>query len=310
MGDQFVGQTKWITDNNWRNLKVTSGIVVLVAIAVGSIFLLRYSGIGGIQVPSQPNSFWISICWWAIVTLVAFVLLNIFYFATSRLTTIVLDAAMLFSIFWGVASGAAVLLTIFFLYSDPVRQTHAFLSAAGGGIAGWLLGMYFSPKDSSEKQEFGKIQAAVAAIASGYTLKGVIDFASKPGNEHYHLYMTLATIMAALTTATIYNVRAYDSNKVRISFDKVFSDPANPRKVKVKVGDVVLFKAAVDGPDDTSVAWSLLPDPKTGKAFGSIVAGKYTAGLDGVSPPADCRVKAESVENPAICDVVDITISA
>jgi hypothetical protein len=53
-----------------------------------------------------------------------------------------------------------------------------------------------------------------------------------------------------------------------ISFDH--ADPADATKVLAKVTDIVYFRAAVIGPDDTSVRWSVMPSATGGCVIGVI----------------------------------------
>jgi hypothetical protein len=286
-----------------RIFGVLLALALIVAVSFGVRALLTNQ--------TRPPSFWMALTWWAAVTLLAFFLANAAYFLSQKYSkTLHLDAALLFSTFWAVAAGAVIILTIFYAFpTNPVQQAHAFLSIAAGCIVGWALGMYISPQDSSERNQFAKIGAAVAGLASGYTIKSVQTWITQPQNEHYQVYCVLAAICALLTTATIYNVRAYGLTALTISFDH--ADPADTTRVVAMVTDTVLFRAAVIGPDDTSVHWSVLPDPPTGGVIGTItVDGRFRTDTANFPNGGRCKIMAQSSANPRLIDLVDVTIKA
>jgi FtsH-binding integral membrane protein len=176
-------------------LRIVYGLVILgvtTAIYVGMKALLTKQ--------TQPPSFWMGLTWWAAITMIMFAIANALYFLTRKYSkTLHLDAALVFSTFWAVASGAVIILTIFYAFpSSPIQQAHAFLSIAGGCVVGWALGMYISPQDSSERSQFAKIGAAVAGLASGYTIKSIQSWITEPQNHHYQVYCVLAVICALL----------------------------------------------------------------------------------------------------------------
>jgi len=275
--------------------------LVILGLAISGIVHVPWSWwLGRIQhEPAYSGAVWT----WAVVTLVAFVVANAMFWTARSLITGAVDAAMAFSTFWAIAIGSLVFISVFYVYPDQQRQVYALLSILGGGLAGWMLGMYISPQGSSERQEFAKIGTAVAGLASGYTLKSVQAWLSAPEHAHYRIYVLYSLISAALVTATIYNVRAY-GNGLNITFPAASGDPKDKQKVAAKVNEVVPFFAAVTGPADTSATWSVIA--KTGTA-GTIdpVSGVFTAG----AAAGTCQVYAQSKSDPTLSDVVDVSIA-
>jgi hypothetical protein len=301
----------WLTEDRKKNgkkwaIRIVCGLMVLVLaffIFIGIQDLLTKQ--------TQPPSFWMGLTWWAAITLIAFVIANAAFFLTRKYgKTLHLDAALLFSTFWAVAAGTVIILTIFYAFpNSAIQQAHAFLSIAGGCVVGWALGMYISPQDSSERSQFAKIGAAVAGLASGYTIKSVQTWIGQQQNQHYQVYCVLAGICALLTTATIYNIRAYGLNALTISFDH--GDASDATKVLAKLTDTVYFRAAVIGPDDTSVRWSVMPSTPGGGAIGVItVDGKFTTDQVNFPNGGTCKVMAQSSANPKLIDLVEVTTKA
>jgi hypothetical protein len=249
--------------------------------------------------PSYSGAVWT----WAVVTLIAFIAANAIFWTLRSMITGAIDAAMAFSTFWAIAIGSLLFISAFYVYQDQARQVHALLAILAGGLVGWMLGMYISPQGSSERQEFAKIGTAVAGVASGYTLKTVQAWLSAQEHAHYRIYVLYGLISAALTTATIYNVRAY-GNGVNITFPAASGDPEDKQKVAAKLNEVVRFFAAVTGPADTSVTWSVIG--KTGVA-GTIdpCTGEFKAG----AAAGTCQVYAHSNADPTLADLVDVSIA-
>jgi hypothetical protein len=296
-----------LSENQRSVLRWVLRIVVgLIVIALAFAICIRIRDL--LTKQTQPPSFWMGLTWWAAITLVTFGVANAAYFLTKKYSkTLHLDAALVFSTFWAVAAGAAIFLTIFYAFpASPIQQAHAVLAIAAGCVVGWALGMYISPQDSSERSQFAKIGAAVAGLASGYTIKSVQTWITDPKNEHYQVYYALAGICAVLTAATIYNIRAYGVTVLTISFDH--PDPADATKVSAKVTETVYFRAAVVRPDDTSVRWSVQPSTPADRLIGTITAdGKFTTDAANFPNGGTCKVMAQSASNPKLIDLVDVT---
>jgi hypothetical protein len=236
--------------------------------------------------------------WWGFITAICFVGTNVwFLWARQRHPEWKLDPAMIFSIFWGIAAGISVLFSLFFAFDNEKQQVHAFFSALVGAAAGWCVGMYLTPQDATERGQFAKVGAAAAVLASGYGIRSLQEFAGKPTFMEHAWYLVIVGLSALLTTATIYNTRAYGTNFIKIGFfDK---KPDEKGLISISMKDTIRLKAAVAGPDDTSASWYVLP-----ASAGKIDSNVFTPLISGV-----CKIKAESVSDPTLCDVVDVHVS-
>ncbi len=246
------------------------------------------------------HSFQASIWTWLVCVFFLFVAGNILFLVWSRISPkTVPEAAMAFSIFWGLAVSAAVVDSVFYLFTDTGGQVRALLAALSGGILGWILGIYVTPQDNSETQRFTKIAATVTAALSGYGVKSVQDWLGDSAHAQYRPFVYLGLMSTALSLATVYNTRAYGSNVVTITFPDAFADTRNKGVVKVAVGKVVQFVASVVGPADTSVTWEVIG------AAGSVdrVTGVFTPAAAG-----ECKVVARSMGDPRLSDVVEVVV--
>jgi hypothetical protein len=169
---------------------VTSNVLIGLAAWYVSPALVYVVGLGG-----PTFSFSGALLTYAAVSLLAFAILNVVYWVARKiLPKSEMSAAMVFSIFWGIAAGGAILLSIFAVYAkDENKQARAFLACILGALLGWLLAMYITPQDSSERTQFAKIGTAVAGLASGYTIKSVQVWAFGDGKQ-YLMYLVLAII--------------------------------------------------------------------------------------------------------------------
>ena len=197
---------------------------------------------------------------------------------------------MVFSVFWGIAAGVSILFSMFFAFDSEKQQVHAFLSALIGAAAGWCVGMYLTPQDATERGQFAKVGAAAAVLLSGYGIRSLQDAANTDTVKQHAWYLVIAGLSALLTTATIYNTRAYGTNFVKITLDKTADKTG---VISINVQDKIDLKAAVSGQDDTSVSWAVLP-----ATAGSIQDNLFTPARQG-----KCRIKAESVSDPTLVDV-------
>ena len=122
--------------------------------------------------PEDPDSPARKIWVWVVASLLCFAVKNLLYFLSTLLAPhITPNAAMVFSVFWAIAIAILILLLIFIL--PDVLPGYGTLAGIGGGVLGWLLGMYISPQGTSEQVQFAKIGTAIVALFSGYTLKVV-----------------------------------------------------------------------------------------------------------------------------------------
>jgi hypothetical protein len=232
-------------------------------------------------------------------TLVFFIFTNIwFLWARKKHPEWKVDPAMVFSIFWGIAAGISVLCSMFFAFDSEKQQVHAFLCALAGAAAGWCIGMYLTPQDATERGQFAKLGAAAAVLASGYGIKTLQDLAVKPTFKDHAWYLVISGLSALLTTATIYNTRAYGTNFVKIGFDKT---PDKDGMISVPPNGTIRLKAAVSGQDDTSVSWYVLP-----AGAGAIADGVFTLAANVKDP---FMIKAESVSDRTLCDVVKVKVT-
>jgi len=252
-------------------------------------------------------TFSIALLTWAAAALILFAITNLgFYLLNEIKPKNDFSAAMVFSIFWGIAAGVAVLISIFFLYSDQRGQSKAFISCLLGAIAGWCFGMYITPQDPTERSQFAKIGAAVAGLASGYTLKGVQDWVFGGKGSPYLIFLILGLICAAITAATIYNTRAYGIKSVKISFDEKIADPTNKQRISITQSETVSLKASVVGEDDSSVKWSVISPAMPSNVLTQ--DGKFKPDVTNLAPPVLVRIRAESTANPLLIDLVEINV--
>jgi hypothetical protein len=235
---------------------------------------------------------------WGVITVIFFVATNIWFLrARKKHAEWKLDPAMVFSIFWGIAAGVSVLFSMFFAFDNEKQQVHAFLCALVGAAGGWCVGMYLTPQDATERGQFAKVGAAAAVLASGYGIKTLQDLASDQTFKAHAWYLVIAGLSALLTTATIYNTRAYGTNFVKIGFFEKIPDKTG--LICVITTETIRLKAAVSGQDDTSVSWYVLPT----------AAGKVENGVFTPASVGDCKIKAESVSDPTLCDIVNVKVN-
>lgn len=278
-------------------------VAITVLLVCGFTFYFLYQRFWFQLDPGKSHSLWIFVFLWAAGSLVAFGVTNAVFWLVTSSTGKPTDTATVFSTFWAVVTGILLIGSVFFVYGDARQQMQGLLSIVGGGIAGWLLGMYISPQGGAESREFAKIGTAIAGIASGYTLKSAQTWIEDGNHAHYRMYLLLGAVSAALTTATIYNVRAY-ANRVTITFPDAAADPDDKESVSTKAGATVQFLAAVEGLSDTSVSWSLLD------ATDGVASIDSKTGLLSASRAGTFKVLGRSNGDPTLSDVVQVTVTA
>jgi hypothetical protein len=180
------------------------------------------------------------------------------------------------------------------------------LAGVAGGVVGWLLGMYISPEDTSEQQQFAKIGTAIIALFSGYTLKVAIDWLSKESSKDYRIYCALFVLSGLVCMAAVYNTRAYGHKGVRISFPDTAADPKDKQNVVTTIPADIQFIASVKGVPDTSVEWAILPKPiGTANANATLTNGRFLT-----NDPATYTVSARSNYDPKLVDAVEVKVNS
>jgi hypothetical protein len=282
-------------------------VVAVVVAIVGITIALRAVPWSNIKaVLCKPDTLPKQVALWVLGSLLCFVVANgVFYVVVSMVPQRAPNAAMVFSVFWAVAVGILILLLTFSL--DGIKPALGVLAGIAGGIIGWLLGMYISPEGTTEQQQFAKIGTALVALFSGYTLKVVIDWLKDDKNKEYRLYCVLLVLSASVSTAAVYNTRAYGNIEVRISFPDTLADPKDKHKIAVVTPADIPLVASVTGVPDTSVTWQILPHVGSDASSGgdaSLTNGHFTA-----SAPDIYRVLARSNYDPRLADTVEIAVN-
>ena len=142
------------------------------------------------------------------------------------------------------------------------------LSGVIGGTAGWLLGVYFFPVDSSEAQAFNKIATVVGSLVSGYLLKEVTEVLQFVTNTDSGKKMPLLLthgyrecvgfFLVSLLVSAGVQCAVRTLSAVRISWDGT-APPFDRTKNRyvIEVGKQYQLAGAASGAENIAVRWNL-----------------------------------------------------
>ena len=88
--------------------------------------------------------------------------------------------SQVFSALFAVLFGAAIIfLALILSGTTPYSVALNLLICLVGALSGWIVGMFFSPFDTRDKERFEYLGKSVAAFASGYLLSAVQPIITK-----------------------------------------------------------------------------------------------------------------------------------
>jgi hypothetical protein len=206
----------------------------------------------------------------------------------------VINGAEYFSVGSALVGGLIMLLLAFSFLPDYDRTRLAIMLEMSGACIGWILGMFLSPKSASEQQTFLSAKTALVGIISGYVLSKMqtaLDKAVADGKILNLNSLSLALVFFVplmLSTAAVYNVRAYQDLNVKITVGKgdiQTKTDGTITEYSIQLSKKSQFVAEARFPTNTAVAWSL--DPPDGHGSINSNTGEYTAPSE---MPGDARV--------------------
>lgn len=203
--------------------------------------------------------------------------------------------------FFGIV-GALLLVHAILYWPGAQAQIAAELAALAGSSLGWLIGMWLSPMGTGESTKFAKYWTAIG-VGSGFTIKWAMDRAAQHAGWFLdHAFIsTLFTVALVVTTAAVYNSRAY-RDALTIAPRKPLPDDIviTGDTVEMKAGRTTEFYAAVTGPNDPLSRWDVFP-----ASLGMITAeGVFTAG----AAAGEGRITAFNLEDPTLSGVINIKV--
>jgi hypothetical protein len=214
-------------------------------------------------------------------------------------------SAQVFSTFWSLLGGIMILLCIFHFDAIESKPRAVLIALLGAGL-GWLIGMYISPRNTLEQQEFATYKGALVGVLSGYVIGKLQSFINdkfktpEDFTVRRQAYAAVFVISALLTIGAIYNVRAYGVSYVRVTTNdprlkpsaaksnqgnssqgnpnqsnpdqKNATGPGSDQEISLKCDGSdapIMFLAESSLPNDSSVTWQAIsPDPADPKKVG------------------------------------------
>lgn len=214
-----------------------------------------------------------------------------------------LQAVVVTGYFFGVV-GALLLVHAILYWPGAQQQIAAELAALAGSSLGWLIGMWLSPMGTSESTKFTKYWTAIG-VGSGFTLKWAIDHVTQyRGWIADHAFISaLFTVALVVTTAAVYNSRAYNNAVVIAPRQPMPSTvQIDGTAIKVTAGSTVALYAAVAGPNDPLAKWDIFPP-----SLGTVTQdGMFVAG----DKPGSGRITAFNVEDPSLSCALPVEVTA
>jgi hypothetical protein len=196
----------------------------------------------------------------------------------------VINGAEYFSVGSALVGGFIMLLLALSFLPDYDRTRIAVMLEMFGAGIGWILGMFLSPKSASEQQTFLSAKTALVGIISGYALSKIqtaFDKAIADGRLLNLNNLSLALVFFVplmLSTAAVYNVRAYQDLNVKISVgagDIQIKTDGAVTEYSIQTSKKSQFVAEARFPTNTAVIWSL--DPADGHGSINPNTGEYSA---------------------------------
>lgn len=182
-----------------------------------------------------------------------------------------LNGAEYFSAAFAILGASTMLLIALSFFPDYDRARLAVMLQMAGYALGWILGMFFSPTSQSEQQTFFTAKTALIGVASGYLLskfQTIFDKAVAEGkvlNTQVLGFVLMFFIPLIITTAAVYNVRAYKDLSVKImpSTGDIQTKTENgTNQYSIALGKSAHFVAEARFPTNSAVVWSV--DPSDG----------------------------------------------
>jgi hypothetical protein len=205
----------------------------------------------------------------AATALIGFGILNWYVMTPTCLSEHNTSSSQVFSSFWSLLGGTIILLVIFHFDAIESKPRAILIALLGAGF-GWLIGMYISPRNTLERQEFAAYKGALVGILSGYVLGKVQSFINdkfktpEDFNVRRQAYAGIFVVSALLTIGAIYNVRAYGVNYVKVSikdFSKLKTvSPSGGKDTNESDEDKIVLCDGKDDPDIVFVAESTISD--------------------------------------------------
>jgi hypothetical protein len=114
-------------------------------------------------------------------------------------------------------------------------------------------------------------------------------------------------LSAAVSTAAVYNTRAYGNKEVKISVpDGVKTDASDKQMITVTAPADINFTASVTGVTDTAVTWEIITKPGStvpASSDASITDGHFTT-----NAPDTYKILARSNYDPKMADSLDVRV--
>ena len=213
-----------------------------------------------------------------------------------------LNPAVVFGVFFGIVA-ALLLVHALLFWPGSSSQIYAELACLSGASLGWLLGMWLSPMGSNESTKFASYWTVIG-VGSGFTAKWAFDrVVLHAGWFADHAFVsTLFAVAMLVTTAAVYNSRAYEQSLSLAPRKPLASTTVlNGNVVEIHAGTVAEFYAATVGPADPLCRWEVLPG-----TLGRVdSAGVFTAG----AVTGEGRITAFNLEDPTLSNAIAIKVT-
>jgi hypothetical protein len=227
-----------------------------------------------------------------ILTVVGVFILGYFVFRSSTLESLKslgsslngfsLNGAEYFSVGFAIMGGTVMLLLALSFFPDYDRVRLTLMLEMSGAVLGWILGMFLTPASQSEQETFLNAKTALVGVVSGYLLSKLQTLFDKMVAENKVLnknalqYGLSCFVPLILSTAAVYNVRAYQDQRVLItpgaSGDLATITSNGKSEYKLALSKSAAFVAEARFPSNSAVEWSVDPaelhgtiDPHTGE---------------------------------------------
>lgn len=184
-----------------------------------------------------------------------------------------LNGAEFFSAAFAILGAFTMLLIALSFLPDYDRARLAVMLQMAGYGLGWILGMFFSPTSQYEQQTFFTAKTALIGVASGYLLskfQTIFDKAVAEGkvlNSQVLGFVLMFFIPLMITTAAVYNVRAYKDLSVKITpqgGDVQTKADNGTNQYSIALGKTAHFVAEARFPTNSAVVWSTDPPDEHG----------------------------------------------
>ena len=253
-----------------------------------------------------------------------------------------IETNVYWSVFWGVTW---ILASFWFAYlcalgtpkaaggpDDRLLFSSFLLSGVVGGTAGWLLGVYFFPIDSSEAQAFNRVSTVVGSMIGGYLLKEltqVVQFITNtdsgkktplilsPAYRECALFFVVSLLVSGGIQVALRNL-----GEIRVSWDGG-APPLDEKKARYVIAPGAKFQlaGAATGATNIAVRWRLeatddnkLRDAISKKLITIAVDGALAVQdeaawkKEGIEPEFDFDIVASAAERPELAKSLPLHI--